>query len=218
MGLDGLLQYAHNQLDDGLFGQTLILSAFNYREGRIYGVEFTTSYITNGLSMYANVRGFPGAGQDWSSAQFYSIRTDAAYVEKRIGFYLDHDQTVSGSFGVSSFWKESIGGTRAYVDALYGQRLRTDAPGITQWRDRSAYYSVNLGIEQSFNVGKKQSLKAGWTVVNVTDNVYELRDGSALASTPLNSECVVVSLVRSAMRSKIDMRMGSRLLNALCKD
>ena len=30
VGLDGYYKRARNQLDDGLFGQTLILSAFNY--------------------------------------------------------------------------------------------------------------------------------------------------------------------------------------------
>ncbi len=178
-GVDGYYKYAHNQLDDGLFGQTLILSAFNYREGRIYGVEFTTSYITNGLSMYANVAASRAQGKDWSSAQFLFNPTDAAYVQNH-WIYLDHDQTVSGSFGASYFWKESIGGTRVYVDALYGSGLRTDAPGVPNGATVPAYYSVNLGIEQSFNVGKKQSLKARLDVVNVTDNVYELRDGSGV--------------------------------------
>ena len=37
-------KHAHNQLDDGLFGQTLILSAFNYAKGEIYGVEATGNY------------------------------------------------------------------------------------------------------------------------------------------------------------------------------
>jgi len=36
-GVDGYYKHAHNQLDDGLFGQTLILSAFNYEKGEIYG-------------------------------------------------------------------------------------------------------------------------------------------------------------------------------------
>ena len=41
VGLDGYYKRAKNQLDDGLFGQTLILSAFNYAKGEVYGVEFT---------------------------------------------------------------------------------------------------------------------------------------------------------------------------------
>jgi len=54
MGLDGYYKTAQQQLDDGLFGQTLILSAFNYEKGRVYGLEFTTSYETNGFNVYGN--------------------------------------------------------------------------------------------------------------------------------------------------------------------
>ncbi len=179
-GVDGYYKYAHNQLDDGLFGQTLILSAFNYAEGRVYGVEFTTSYITNGLSTYANVAVSRAEGKDWNSSQFLFSPTDADYV-KTHWIFLDHDQTVSGSFGASYLWRESNGGTRAFVDALYGSGLRTTgASGIPNGDSVPPYYSVNLGVEQSFNLGKKRTLKARLDVVNVTDNVYELRTGSGV--------------------------------------
>ncbi len=182
-GVDGYYKQARNQLDDGLFGQTLILSAFNYREGRVYGVEFTTSYITNGLSMYANVAVSRAQGKDWSSAQFLFDPTDAQYVQNH-WIYLDHDQTVSGSFGASYLWKELNGSTRVYVDAIYGSGLRTDGMSggqtIPNGGTVPAYYSVNIGAEQAFNVGKHRSLKARIDVVNVTDNVYELRNGSGV--------------------------------------
>ena len=188
-GLDGYYKQAQNQLDDGLFGQTLILSAFNYREGRVYGVEFTTSYITNGLSMYANVAVSKAQGKDFNSAQFLFDPTDAAYV-KTHWIYLDHDQTVSGSFGASYLWKELYGSTRAYVDALYGSGLRADGGGtedgtptgnpIPNGTTVPAYYSVNVGVEQAFNLSNKRALKARIDVVNVTDNVYELRNGSGV--------------------------------------
>jgi len=77
-GVDGYYKQARNQLDDGLFGQTLILSAFNYREGRVYGVEFTTSYITNGLSTYATWQFPRRQGKDWNSPQFLFDPSDAA--------------------------------------------------------------------------------------------------------------------------------------------
>ncbi len=54
VGVDGYYKNSINQLDDGLFGQTLILSAFNYAEGRVYGLEFSGSYTTGGFSTYAN--------------------------------------------------------------------------------------------------------------------------------------------------------------------
>jgi outer membrane receptor protein involved in Fe transport len=184
VGVDGYYKAARNQLDDGLFGQTLILSAFNYAKGEVYGVEFTGSYNRGGFSTYANLALSEAKGKDWNSAQFLFDPTDAAYV-KNNWIHLDHDQLVSGSFGAAYTWNESSkSSTRIYVDALYGSGLRTDAMvgsmNIPNGGTVPAYYSVNLGAEQSFNVGKSQLLKARLDVVNVTDNSYELRDGSGV--------------------------------------
>jgi hypothetical protein len=43
-----------------------------------------------------------------------------------------------------------------------------------------AYYSINFGAEQSFKLDHKQMLKARLDVVNLTDNIYELRSGSGV--------------------------------------
>ena len=126
VGVDGYYKNAVNQLDDGLFGQTLILSAFNYAEGEIYGAEFTASYTTGGFSTYANLAYSVAQGKDWNSAQFLFDPNDATYVQNN-WIYLDHDQTVTGSFGASYLWKHDGGSSRFYVDALYGSGLRTDA-------------------------------------------------------------------------------------------
>ena len=48
-------KHARNVLDEGQFGQALILSSFNYREGEIYGGEFTANYEHGGFSSYLNV-------------------------------------------------------------------------------------------------------------------------------------------------------------------
>jgi outer membrane receptor protein involved in Fe transport len=185
VGVDGYYKESKNQLDDGLFGQTLILSAFNYSEGRVYGVEFTGSYTTGGFSTYANVAYSVAQGKDWNSAQFQFDPNDAAYV-KNHWIYLDHDQRVTGSFGASYLFKESQRtSTRVYVDALYGSGLRTDSTDssgntIPNGGSVPAYYSVNIGAEQSFKIHNKQILKARLDVVNVTDNSYELRNGSGV--------------------------------------
>ena len=55
VGLDGYFKRAKNQLDDGLFGQSLILSAFNYAQGEVYGAELTASYNRGGFSAYGNL-------------------------------------------------------------------------------------------------------------------------------------------------------------------
>lgn len=191
VGVDGYYKNAVNQLDDGLFGQTLILSAFNYAEGKVYGVEFPLSYNLGNFSAYANIAYSVAQGKDWSSAQFLfgpqGPGTKFNYVQNH-WIYLDHDQTVSGSFGAAYGWKHSWGGTRVFVDALYGSGLRqdggpissTDPTPVPNGGTVPAYYSVSLGAEETIKLCGKQSLRARLDVVNITDNSYELRSGTGV--------------------------------------
>ena len=188
VGVDGYYKYARNQLDDGLFGQTLILSAFNYTRGRVYGVEFTGSYNQAGFSAYANLAYSVAQGENWSSAQFLFDPASLAYVQNH-WIYLDHDQRVTGTFGTSYLWKESDKtSTQVYVDAVYGTGLRQDGGGtidvagdpIPNGSSVPAYYSVNLGAAQSFKLAHDRTLTARIDVVNLTDNIYQLRSGSGV--------------------------------------
>ncbi len=192
VGVDGYYKTARQQLDDGLFGQTLILSAFNYAKGLVYGVEFTGSYNKGGFSTYANLAYSVAQGENWDSAQFLfgpsGPGTDLAYVQNH-WIYLDHDQTVTGSFGAAYTWNEGHNySTRVYTDAIYGSGLRQDGGGfepgtmnlIPNGATVPAYYSVNLGVEQSFKLAQNRFLKARLDVVNVTDNIYQLRSGPAV--------------------------------------
>ena len=188
VGVDGYYKYAQNQLDDGLFGQSLILQAFNYARGQVYGVEFTGNYTDGGFSTYANVAYGVAKGEDWNSAQYLFDQTSYNYV-KNNWINLDHAQTVTGSFGTSYLWKESDRtSTRLYLDALYGSGLRTDGGGyipgttalIPNGTTVQAYYSINCGAEQSFKLHGSQMLKARFDIVNLTDNSYELRNGSGV--------------------------------------
>ena len=86
VGVDGYYKTARQQLDDGLFGQTLILSAFNYAKGLVYGVEFTGSYNIGGFSTYANLAYSVAKGEDWDSAQFLFDPTDDRPMSKIIGY------------------------------------------------------------------------------------------------------------------------------------
>ncbi len=184
LGLDGYYKRARNQLDDGLFGQTLILSAFNYAEGEIYGLEFSGSYSSGGITTYLNLAHSVARGEDWNSAQFLFDPADLAYV-KNHWIFLDHDQALSGSFGADYVWKRSRGDTRIYVDTLYGTGLRADSAApdgtvIPNGGTVPAYYSVSLGGEQSFKVGRHRLWKVRLDIVNITDNSYELRNGSGV--------------------------------------
>ncbi|HEY4415805.1 MAG TPA: TonB-dependent receptor [Verrucomicrobiae bacterium] len=185
VGVDSYYKQAHNQLDDGLFGASLIPSAFNYAKGRVYGVEFTANYTQGGFSTYANIAYSVAQGQGWNSAQFQFDPADLAYSQNN-WIYLDHDQRVSGSFGAAYTWKEGDKArTTVFVDSLYGSGLRTDGTAadgstIPNGGTVPTYYTVNLGAEQAFKFSRSQVLKARLDIVNVTDNSYELRDGGGV--------------------------------------
>jgi outer membrane receptor protein involved in Fe transport len=189
VGLDGYYKIAQNQLDDGLFGQTLILSAFNYERGEVHGLELTGSYTKAGFSTYANLGNTVAKGEDWNSAQFLFSPSDLAYVKSH-WIYLDHDQKLSGSYGMSYRFQEDRGNsTLVYVDAITGTGLRQNGNGdeagpgsnpIPNGATVPSYYSLNLGAEQSYKIAGKQYLKARLDVINVTDNSYELRSGSGV--------------------------------------
>jgi hypothetical protein len=75
------------------------------------------------------------------------------------------------------------------VDAVYGTGLRQDGgviPGssppapIPNGSSVPAYYSVNLGAAQSFKLAHDRMLTARIDVVNLTDNIYQLRSGSGV--------------------------------------
>jgi outer membrane receptor protein involved in Fe transport len=184
VGLDGYYKTARNQLDDGLFGQSLIQSAFNYREGRIHGVELTASYAAGGFSAYANFANSVAEGKDWSSAQFLFDPADLAYVRNH-WIYLDHAQKLTVSSGGSYTWTRTSGSTHVYLDALYGSGLRTDATdslgnAIPNGGTVPSYVTVNVGVERDFNLAGKRTLKARLDVVNLTDKSYELRNGAGV--------------------------------------
>lgn len=184
IGLDGYYKRARDQLDDGLFGQTLILSAFNYARGQIYGVEATTSYTHGGFSTYLNFARSSAEGEDWSSSQFLFDPGDLAYA-KTHWIALDHDQKLTGSAGAAYTWKNTFGSARVLIDALYGSGLRADAVGpngetIPNGGHVPSDFTINVGAEQSFRLPQKRLLTVRFDLVNLTDKTYELRDGSGV--------------------------------------
>ena len=119
VGIDGFYKSAHSVLDEGQFGQALILSSFNYKRGEIYGGELTANYDHGPWSAYLNAAYGWARGTNVSSAQFLFDRDEFAYIRKNWVF-LDHDQRFTGSAGISYTWKD----WRAAVDGLYGNGLR----------------------------------------------------------------------------------------------
>ena len=125
-----------------------------------------------------------GRGKQLSSSQFLFGAEDLLYAQSH-WIALDHDQEVTGSFGVSYHWDWTDRRLGIFVDSLYGSGLRRDqllADGrvVPNGGTVPPTYTINCGIEEAFQVGSKQWLKVRLDLVNLTDNIYEIRDGSGV--------------------------------------
>ncbi|HEX3626131.1 MAG TPA: TonB-dependent receptor [Verrucomicrobiae bacterium] len=189
VGVDGYYKMARDQIDDGTFNQTLILSAFNYAKGRVEGVEFTGNYNLGGFSTYANVSLSKAEGEGAESAQFLWPNQDVVNYVNNHWIHLDHDQFLSVNCGASYLWRQS--NTKSalfYVDSIFGSGLRTDGgPVIDTEGDQVPnaasvpnYYSINMGAEEDIKLHHNRILKARVDVVNITDNSYVLRSSNGV--------------------------------------
>jgi outer membrane receptor protein involved in Fe transport len=172
VGLDAFYKSSHSTLDEGQFGQALIQSSFNYKRGRIYGGEFTTNYDHGPFSAYGNVGWEWARGVHWSSSQFLFDPTEYAFVNKHWVF-LDHDQRWTATAGAAYTWND----WKASTDFLYGSGLRR---GFANTKSVPDYGTVNLSLQRSFKVSQLGTFKIRFDVVNLLDEVYELRDGSGI--------------------------------------
>jgi hypothetical protein len=172
LGIDGFYKHARNVLDEGQFGQALILSSFNYREGEIYGGEFTANYQHKGFSSYLNIGYEYARGMHVSSAQFLFDPDEFNFIRDHWVF-LDHDQRFTGSGGIAYAWNDWT----FSADALYGNGLRR---GFANTQKNHPYETLNLGVERRISLGGKQAIKVRFDVLNLFDKIYELRDGSGI--------------------------------------
>ena len=172
VGIDGYYKSAHSVLDEGQFGQALILSSFNYKRGEIYGGELTANYDHGPWSAYLNAAYEWARGTNVSSAQFLFDRDEFDYIRHHWVF-LDHDQRFTGSAGVAYTWND----WRLGIDGLYGNGLRR---GFANTQKNHPYETFNVSLSRRIQLTQKTALKIRFDVVNVFDKIYELRDGSGI--------------------------------------
>jgi len=172
LGLDAYYRKVRHLQDEGQFGNALIFSTFNYDQGKIYGVEGTANYRQGNFGAYLNVGVSRAMGKGIETGQFNFGPDELAYIANN-WVHLDHDQTVAGSLGASYLWQ----GTLLTADALYGSGLRN---GFANTSHLSAYFQVNVGIAHTFDLPTIGKLKTRFTVINLFDRSYQLRDGTGI--------------------------------------
>jgi hypothetical protein len=176
VGLDSYYKIARNLIDEGQFGAPIILTPFNYRDGRQYGVELSTSFTRGALTAYANFAWAHNAGRRIVSSEFNFAPAELAYIQDHF-IHLDHDQTITASAGASwlSPW------ARVGADLIIGSGLRaTGLDGIPNGQHLPAYAQVNLSLSHRFEHAPAGPLEVRLDVTNALDRRYAIRDGSGV--------------------------------------
>jgi outer membrane receptor protein involved in Fe transport len=172
VGIDGYYKSSHSLLDEGQFGQALILSSFNYKRGEAYGGELTANYDEGPWQAYLNAAYGWARGTNISSAQFLFGRDELEFIRKNWVF-LDHDQRFTGSAGISYTWND----WKLGIDGLYGNGLRR---GFANTQKVHPYETFNVNLSRRIQITAKTAVKIRFDVVNLLDKIYELRDGSGI--------------------------------------
>jgi hypothetical protein len=180
VGLDAYHKVSKNLIDEGQFGAPIILTPFNYEDGRQSGVELTANYAGEALSAYANVAAQNAKGRNFTSAQFNFSPASLAYVANHY-IDLDHEQKFTGSGGVSYFWQ----GTRFSTDFLFGSGLRAslvlpDGTTVPNGAHLPYYWQVNGGVSHVFKFAGTGALTARIDVINAFDKGYQIRNGTGI--------------------------------------
>ncbi|HZV09894.1 MAG TPA: TonB-dependent receptor, partial [Novosphingobium sp.] len=182
LGMDGYYRISTNLIDEGQFGAPIILTPFNYQKGRIRGVNFYANYNRGPWSAYANFAMSKAEGENIVSSQFSFGSDDLAYIRNHY-IYLDHDQTYTGSAGVTySFRHGDLKGLKLGGSMIYGSGLRrdlvlADGSSVPNGDKLPAYEQFNLSTSYRL---EKAGVELRFDIINLFDARYEIRDGTGV--------------------------------------
>ena len=183
LGLDAYYKIARDLIDNGQFGQALVLSiCTNYNQGVAQGVEFSAKFHSGNFQAYANLAvGQEKATQPVSNQFLFDNTTPLADLGGLTRFqylsthwiYTDHNQYVTGSAGLAYKWN----GTTFSTDMIYGSGLRTGDANIDAI---APYAQFNVGLARDFDMPDHQPVTVRFDVVNVFDTIYQIRNGTGI--------------------------------------
>jgi outer membrane receptor protein involved in Fe transport len=178
MGLDAYYKMAKDMIDDGQFGAAVVLTQFNYTKGYSEGGEFKLKYNNGNFNAYANFAYNITKAIDVESNQYLFDAATFAYLENNY-HYTDDMQRMTGSAGASY----RFANTTVSADLIYGSGLRAgDLPDfVPNSLHTTPYAVVNTGVAHDFYWSSDyRPVTVRFDVVNLFDQIYELRDGSGI--------------------------------------
>ncbi|MFZ1098407.1 MAG: TonB-dependent receptor [Steroidobacteraceae bacterium] len=169
-GADLYYKHGTDMLDDGTFGNAVVLSQFNYALGYSKGAELKLNYQHDGLRIYGNYAHEITKAKDVISHQhLIGDPVELAYLASNYTYASDA-QTNTASAGISYRWQETF----ASFDGIYGSGLRA---GFANLQHSPDYTQCNAAVGRYFypwpSADKPLTLRL--SVVNLFDRIYVLR-------------------------------------------
>ena len=173
VGLDAYYKIATDLIDDGQFGQAVVLTQFNWARGYSEGAEAKIKYQNGNFSAYANFAFNITRATDPISSQYLLDPDEYAFLLTHY-HYTDDMQMLTGSAGASYRWDRTL----FSINMKYGSGLPS---GFANSSFNEPYVTANLGIAHEIQVvpGSKP-LTVRFDVVNLFDKIYAIRDGSGI--------------------------------------
>jgi outer membrane receptor protein involved in Fe transport len=172
-GLDAYYKIATDLIDDGQFGQAVVLTQFNWARGYSEGAEAKIKYKNGNFSAYANFAFNITRATDAISNQYLLDPDEYAFLLTHY-HYTDDMQMLTGSAGASYRWDKTL----FTVDMRYGSGLPS---GFANSTFNQPYVTANLGIVHELPaIPGYKPITLRFDIVNLFDKIYELRDGSGI--------------------------------------
>ena len=166
VGVDAYLKRATDQIDDGQFGQAVVLTQFNYARGYSEGLELKAKYQNDGFKAYANFSTNRTKAIDVVSNQYlFTDPVEFAYINNNYHF-IDDAQLITASAGASYKWDNTL----VSLDGIYGYGLRD---GFANLDHVQPYTQFNFAVARDFDVWpdaiwpRAKPLNLRFTVVNL---------------------------------------------------
>ena len=206
LGVDAYYKLATDLIDNGNFGQALVLSAFNYAKGVVEGVEFSAKFHSGNFQAYGNLAVGQEKATDVVSNEYLFDNTVPLadlggltlrqYVDSH-WIYTDHTQIVTGSAGAlyqfcgrPAYAGETFGlpggdwtaaswcGIRLSANMIYGSGLRSGDANISTV---APYSQFNLGIAREFLLpNDPMPMTVRFDIINLFDTDYLIRGGTGI--------------------------------------
>jgi outer membrane receptor protein involved in Fe transport len=179
IGIDAYYKEVRDMIDDGQFGQAVVLTQFNWTRGYSEGGEFKLKYHNGNFNAYANFAYNITRAIGPESNQYLFDADEYAFLLTHY-HYTDDMQRMTGSAGVSYNWYDTL----FSASLTYGSGLRAGelSDGVVPNSLHTTPYGVvNTGIAHDFKWSPDfKPLTVRFDIVNLFDQVYALRDGTGI--------------------------------------